>query len=303
MSKIAFLDNALQGKNDWWRYILTIIFTWILPLFIFGVLFAVYSSVTGVNLEFLRDSLSSVTNAIGDSLGYVLVFIFFYLCIHFIHKQNFISVVNIGFKVHWRKILSGFGLWFLLEAIGVLILFVADPALFEVTFNLGSFALILVLSLIMFPVQASMEELFFRGYLMQGISLLSKKPVVPLIVTSILFTCVHFGYYSSNALQTLYVLFCIFIGGLTWGITVLGENGVETAIGAHIARNTFTALTFTGGWGIGDMPALLTISSSAGEASINLDIMLLMIFRVLMAIIFLMIIFWNKKEKIEQIIT
>ena len=31
MSRITFLDNADEGKNNWWRYLVTIILTWGVP--------------------------------------------------------------------------------------------------------------------------------------------------------------------------------------------------------------------------------------------------------------------------------
>jgi uncharacterized protein len=295
MSRITFLDNASQGENSWKKYILTTALTWGGSIIFLSLVLGLYSSLTGSNLVFIIPNSNIISNLI-DCAGYAIAFVFFYLCIHFIHKRKFISLVNTGSGVSWRRILKGFGVWFIVQAIGTLIFFVVDPTAFEVTFNWSSFLLILCLSLILFPIEASTEELFFRGYLMQGIGLLSKKPIVPLITTSLIFTIIHW-WHCADVFSAMYVMSNIFIVSIILGITVLGENRLETAIGAHIANNTFVALIFTGQiGGLGNMPAILTFSS-CGTSDILID----SVISVLSALAFIMIIFWNKKEKIQQI--
>ena len=40
MSRITFLDNAIEGKNNWWRYLITIILTWGTPVVILTIVFS-----------------------------------------------------------------------------------------------------------------------------------------------------------------------------------------------------------------------------------------------------------------------
>jgi len=79
-----------------------------------------------------------------------------------------------------------------------------------------------------------------------------------------------------------------------FGIIVLGENGLETAMGAHIANNMFVALILNSSdSGLGGLPSLFTAQSSNSFSGIPVLIF--------MAVTMLIIIFWNKKEDFLRI--
>jgi hypothetical protein len=95
------------------------------------------------------------------------------------------------------------------------------------------------------PFQASFEELIFRGYLMQGFTLLVRNRLFPLIMTSLLFGLIHglnpevkeFGFFT---MMPQYVLF-----GIIFGIITILDDGVEAAMGAHAANNAFLCIMVT----------------------------------------------------------
>ena len=128
---------------------------------------------------------------------------------------------------------------------------------------------------------------------MQAFGLLSKKPVVPLIITTLIFGLIHF-YNGTNLEMSITIVLSALILGLMLGIIVLGENGLETAMGAHIANNMFVALFLNSSdSGLGNLPSLIT-SSSYNPYS---EILLLMG----MAVLMITILFWNKKENLFRI--
>ena len=93
---------------------------------------------------------------------------------------------------------------------------------------------------------------------MQGFGLLSKKPVMPLLITSAIFASLHYFNGSYTALSVDIVL-QVFILGLTLGIITLGENGLETAMGVHISNNIFVSLIVNSPDNFGqNMPSLFT---------------------------------------------
>jgi len=303
MSRITFLDNASEGKNNWWRYLLTIILTWgggkALALIIVPIIFFIFSCLIFIGLFTPNQADDVLSNPLFELLMvgiiYVILFLIFYISLRFIHQKKIISLINTDSKVDWRRIINGTVLWFAVMGLGALIFFIISPGSFEVTFNPTNFIYLLILSIIVFSIQAPLEELFFRGYLMQGIGLLSKKPIIPLIATSVLFAALHCGNGENNAMSIILVIHA-FIFGITMGIIVLGENRLETAIGAHIADNIFiSAIANNPDAGFGDLPSILTIH---GTPNLIGDTVIY----VLISIVLLIIVFWNKKDKLYNII-
>ncbi len=292
MSRITFLDNAIEGKNNWWRYLITIILTWGTPVVILTIVFFILSNFNPIKLVSLLSQPISLIVLVG--ISDILSLIFLYIGVRYIHERKFISLINTDSKFSWRRILKGGGIWFGILTLGLIITLLLNPSNLNVTFNSHPFITLLIISLIVFPIQASFEELFFRGYLMQGIGLTSKYPIVPLITTSIIFALLHFPN-GGNALTSVDIVIQALIIGLTLGIITLGENRLETAMGVHIANNIFVALIVnTPNGGLGNIPSIITDNSPPNILS---DVPIIALY----AIILLAIIFWGKKENIIKI--
>ncbi len=292
MSRITFLDNAIEGKNNWWRYLITIILTWGTPVVILTIVFFILSNFNPIKLVSLLSQPISLIVLVG--ISDILSLIFLYIGVRYIHERKFISLINTDSKFSWRRILKGGGIWFGILTLGLIITLLLNPSNLNVTFNSQPFITLLIISLIVFPIQASFEELFFRGYLMQGIGLTSKYPIVPLITTSIIFALLHFPN-GGNALTSVDIVIQALIIGLTLGIITLGENRLETAMGVHIANNIFVALIVnTPNGGLGNIPSIITDNSPPNILS---DVPIIALY----AIILLAIIFWGKKENIIKI--
>jgi uncharacterized protein len=303
LGRITFLDNASEGKNSWWRYLLTIVLTWgggkALGLIISPVIISIffYFVISGI---FTPDQANeTLSNPLFElfllGIIYVFLFLIFYILLRFLHEKRIMSLINTASKIDWKRIVKGAGIWFAIMAVEILILLIISPGSFEVTFNPNNFFLLLILSILVFSIQAPFEELFFRGYLMQGIGLLTKKPVIPLILTSILFAVLHFGNGENGEIGIILMIHA-FIFGITMGIIVLGENRLETAMGVHIADNVFvSSIVNNPDAGFGNLPSVLTthgIPNLIGDTLIY----------VLISIVLLVIVFWNKKDKLYNII-
>jgi hypothetical protein len=80
------------------------------------------------------------------------------------------------------------------------------------------------------PFQSAGEEYLFRGYLSQAIGALTRTPLVPIVVTSVLFAAAH-------GAQDL-PLFCDRLAfGLIAGWLVWRTGGLEAAIAMHAVNN------------------------------------------------------------------
>ena len=299
MSNIRLLDNAAQGKNNIVSYILTIGITVIggilasilLIVFLMIVYFlSLRTTLLSTHFDILNNPMI-ILIIVGISYG--MFMILFYLCIRFIHKKQFISLINIGKNLKWTRIFKGAGLWAGIMTMFTLISIIFNKGSLSFNFNPVPFIYLLIISLLVFPIQASFEEIFFRGYLMQGFGLLSKKPVVPLIITTLIFGLIHF-YNGTNFIMSITIVLSALILGLMLGIIVLGENGLETAMGAHIANNMFVALFLNSSdSGLGNLPSLITSYSSNPFSEI--------LFLMIMAALMITILFWNKKEDLYRI--
>ncbi len=301
ISPISFLENASEGKNNWWRYLLTVIISLVGGSLVAGIalgLLLIFFSV-------FSGGLSDISNFIGSTLSspfflvilvgisYTISFFLFYICLRFLHHKHLLRVINTVSGLRWKLLLKGLILWALILFILSLPDLIFNPGSYQITFNSGSFFILLIICLLAFPIQASFEEILFRGYLMQGFSLVSKKPWVPLLITSLIFGCVHF-FNGTNLYMDLSIVASTFIIGIMLGVIALGDNGIETAMGVHIANNLYVALLYNSAdSGLPGLPSAVTAQPSDPFTGLPLLI--------LAAILMITILFWNRKEDIVRI--
>lgn len=303
MSGIPFLDNAAAGKNNWWRYLLTIVLSLLLGSLVAGIFLAViliifsfFLAGRGV-LDIYGIINATVSNPffllIMVGISYALSFVFFYFCLRFLHHKRLLSIINTGSKVRWTLLLKGLGLWFLILFLFTLPDLIWNTSSYNLTFDPKSFLILLVLCILVFPLQASFEEIFFRGYLMQGVGLLSKRPWIPLLVTSLVFGSVHF-FNGTNLNMDISIVISTFIIGIMLGIIALGYNGIEAAMGVHIANNLYVSLVYNStDSGISGLPSLITAQVSNPFAGIPI--------LTLAALIIIIILFWNRQDDLMRI--
>ncbi len=302
MSSIPFLDNADHGKNKWWRYLITIIVSMLGAAVVAGLILALFIIIYFLSSNFLEFNLNfslleiqsnSLFILIMVAIYYILSYLLFYICFIVLHHRKFISLINIMDSVRWRNILKGLILWMIILLIFILPTLIFAPNEYRFTFNPQNYLILLLLSLITFPIQASFEEIFFRGYLLQAFGRISKKPLVPLILSSLFFGLLHY-FNSSDPSTSFFIVGYTFILGMMLGVIVLGENGIETAIGVHISNNMFVSLFFNSSdSGLGDLPSLFTSTTTDLTSSIP--------FIIIAALLMIGILFWNKKENLYPI--
>lgn len=293
MENKTFLDNAQFGKNNWWRYLLTCLSTWVGSLLLLIILlipvFIIFFPVKrGMDAQAIINNLNPLYLLVFIGLYYILSFFIFYLCTVLIHHKKFIQLINITSKVNWKRLLKGAGLWLVIMGLALLVGVALNPAAYKLSFSPAFFTL-LIISLIIYPVQASFEEVFFRGYLLQGVGLLTRRPVIPLLITSALFAVMHF-WNGSNFSSGMGMVISMFIFGLTLGIITLGEKGLETAMGVHIANNLFLTIIFSSTGVLSNIPSLITSQSSVVGVP----------FFILPPIL-LIAVFWRKMDKLQSV--
>ena len=190
-----------------------------------------------------------------DSLGKNIVFaimvlplaalcVILLLWVKFFHKQSITSLTTARQKIDYKRVFFSFFLWAAILVTVILVQYFVSPDDFVINFKLAPFLVLLVLALILIPLQTSFEEYLFRGYLMQGLGLLTKNKWFPLLFTSITFGLMHIANPEVGAFGFQMMVF--YIGtGLFLGIITLMDDGLELALGFHAANNLVAAILVT----------------------------------------------------------
>jgi membrane protease YdiL (CAAX protease family) len=249
-----FIQNALKVKNNIWRYALGIfiifIFTQIgsIPFVV-----AIFNKV-GIEGAANLDPAKMMTILENSNLTffYTLLtffvgFIGFLIVIKYLHNQSFDSVTTSRKSIDYKRVLTSFSVISLILFFYTISSFYALPDEYIIQFNLNDFLILLLIAVIFIPIQTSLEEYVFRGYLMQGFGVLAKNKWVPLFLTSFLFGMLH--YYNPEIMKLGSILLVHYIAtGLFLGIITLMDEGMELALGFHAGNNLIIALMVTSDW-------------------------------------------------------
>ena len=237
------------------------------------------------NLENLENQ-SEIFSLLPPNLGLFLILIPFLTTLPAIwyvvvklHNQSFKRIVTSRKKIDFEKITFAFLLWGLISAIMVLSDYFINPHDYELNFKPLSFLILFLIAALMIPIQTSVEELIFRGYLMQAFGILFKNRLIPLIFTAGIFGILHLWNPEIDKLGTELIWY--YIGtGLFLGIITLMDDGIELALGFHAANNLVTAILVTASWTAFQTESIL-INNSEPSLGKELFITLLIIYPIL----------------------
>jgi len=260
------MDGARFGHNEWWRYLLSVVVCVVgylgggLLLF-FGadaahqMLASVYpeqfSDKSLIALIDLRrgwrdapvmSGLVLFTTFLGSVIIAIPVLAF---AVKYIHRRPFKSLLgDHGFDS------ETFAMSFAAGATGFAFITGLELLLFwdDISFNKQwtDILFYLPIAILVVPLQVLAEELFFRGYLLQAMSLVTKRLAIRIIVPALAFALLHYDNAEvQNAAVPAMSYFVIFSLYITWVTTRV--SGISAAVGFHLAMN---------------MAALFVISSS-----------------------------------------
>tara|TARA_X000001036_G_scaffold267487_1_gene248329 strand:- start:1039 stop:1944 length:906 start_codon:yes stop_codon:yes gene_type:complete len=164
-----------------------------------------------------------------------------------IHFRPLISIITSRKKIDFERFKFAFILWSLISMSIFSIEIFFNPIDYEWNFDFSKFLILFFISTAMIPIQSVVEELIFRGYLMQGFSFFFKNRLLPLLTTSVIFGLLHI---LNPEIQKLgYGLLIYYIGtGLFFGIVTLMDEGVELSSGFHVSNNLVASLLVTADW-------------------------------------------------------
>lgn len=245
-----YLALAGFGKNHWWRYVLGLlliaVFWQLLGAIPLGIMVVMLlgdnDPTTNVDLNTLQfEGVSSLWPYLGINFTLLAMLLGVFLTVRFLHKRPFTSVMTPLAKVSWKRILEGFGVFFMLIAGATLVEAAFKPEEYQVMFDPTQFLVFLPIALLVTPLQAAAEEVLFRGYLMQGMGLWTRHAAIPVLGSSLLFMAAHLTNPEMDEDMYLMPLLYLMMGLFLAFITVK-SNSLELAIGAHAANNLFAVL-------------------------------------------------------------
>lgn len=250
----SFLDNSQLGKGSPWRYLAgfsMILFIWlIIGSLITAMLILTLAVLRGFGPEDIT-RLAADPWALGQtsyflvlSSSFVIMFLGIWLTMHVVHGRSLRSVVTAEGTIDWGRVGTGFLTWLVLVTLGSVVEYFFWPETFSWNFDPRAFIPFAFLAILLIPIQTSSEELFFRGYLLQAGSLLSRNGVLLAVGSGVLFALPHVAN-PEVAVNFTVVLLSYFVLGAFLAWVSVKDGTLELALGVHAANNLFAALVVT----------------------------------------------------------
>jgi hypothetical protein len=250
-----YIEQAYRGFSDSWRYILGIFVVFVAWQFIGAIPLLVALALTDGGMSAtLSGDIGSMSQVLGSNnflflmlLTFVIGLIALFVFVKLVHGQTISALTTARKKIDWKRILFSFILWAVISIIFIFLDIYLAPEDYQFNFNLIPFLTLAVVAILMLPLQTSMEEYFMRGYMMQGLGIMTKNRWFPLVFTSLLFGLMHV--FNPEVEKLGYGILVFYIGtGFFLGILTLMDEGLELALGFHAANNLTAALLVTADW-------------------------------------------------------
>ena len=280
---MKYLQQASLGNRSYFSYILTITILILIIIVVGQLAYSVGMSVVGITESQYNDyTLAQARDVMGKNLflivnlfPFVVQFVVILLAIRFVHKRPVLSIFTARSKFDWKRFILSFGLFGLVLGLGLThTLITTDTTKWN--FHPETFWMLMGLSFFVLPLQTAVEELVFRGYMLQGSINLFKKPIATIFISSFLFAILHFENPEVIKLGNVLILY-YFASGLFMSLLTVLDDGLELSMGFHTVNNIFGTLILTNNWQVFQTDALF-IDNSVPDIGWDLWIIVLLIY-------------------------
>jgi len=206
------------------------------------------------------------------------------------------SILSSRKKIDLERVLYSFMLWGTVVSAFVFLEYSLNPENYVFNFKVKEFLILAVIAILFIPIQTSVEEIVFRGYLMQGFGHWLNSRFMALFLTSTVFGSLHLANPEITALGYEFVILYITVG-FVLGIMTLMDDGLELALGFHAANNLIAALLVTADWTVFQTESIL-IDISEPSLGITDWITPFIVFPILLAVFARKYSWTNWKEKL-----
>ncbi|MDR2915077.1 MAG: CPBP family intramembrane metalloprotease [Tannerella sp.] len=165
--------------------------------------------------------------------------------IKLIHGRSWTEVINGTRHVRWSRFSFGFLVFGFITIVLLVISYLVEPGNLEFRFEPMKFLILLIVSVMFIPLQATAEEFLFRGYLAQGVASWTHSRWWALIIPSVLFGLLHsynpeVAEYGFGVMITQYIFM-----GFMFGLMSILDDGIELAMGVHTVNNLLGSVLVT----------------------------------------------------------
>ncbi len=274
---MQYLERALKGPNQWWKYILVPFLTFLVQ----GILGMIPLIVVIGIAKVLNDGTGDFSNmldfkaqGIDLNLGLALMIVSFAIglwalkaIVKSYHNRTLIEQINGTQKIRWNRSFYAAGIWGGLMLINLVIEYSLAPEDFQLNFEPITFIPLVLVALLLIPFQTTFEEVLFRGYLAQGVARWTRSRLMAAILPAVLFGLMHYANpevkeYGFWVMMPHYIIFGVF-----FGLMAVLDDGIETAMGAHAANNAFIAIFVTTKSSVFQTNALFEVKDAAPTLS------------------------------------
>lgn len=244
-----YIQQAFKGENKVWMFVITTFL--VAGVFIGNLIFFIFFG-DGIDIVEEQNKLMEYIPSKNfwlamNLLPFAFLLGLLFLLVKFLHQRSILSLSTARAKIDWRRVAFSFMVIFIITIVTFGIGYALDPSLIELQFDPVKFAILLIISLLLFPLQIGLEEYLFRGYLMQHIGAFAKNRWMPLLITSVLFGVFHGA--NPEVAEMGWIVMIFYIGtGLLLGIMTLMDDGLELALGFHFGNNLLAAILITYNW-------------------------------------------------------
>lgn len=229
-----YLQWADKGKPGWLRYLVGALLVLLISLF-FGQIFSVVGAVL------IASQSAAATIVKTTFFGFIVSFVLVPLVPRALNSRPWWSIAMPALSIRWWDLLTGAGIavatMAVLNAIGWLI---APEAYTYAGIDPSSWLPMLAIAAVAFFVQASTEEMVYRGYLAQSVWAFTRSPLLALVVPALIFSAPHLGNVAGST--GLAGLAPYMIVGLTYGWIAYRSGSLWMSTGVHAANNWFITM-------------------------------------------------------------
>ncbi len=257
LDELKNTDEKLQsGKFGVWRYGLVIVLVVGIMLVTQFVTIGIAYLIEG-NLDVL--TYSPITLLWVSMLPFGAALVVLFIGVRFIHKIPLKNFFTRQIRFQWTTCFRSAVIWFSLAAISDIVLSILQPGNYQISFQADKFFPYLIVALILFPIQITAEESFFRGYLQPAFLRLTNVWWLAILLQAILFGLLH-GANTEVSAYGILTTMPFYIGiGILLGLVTYKFLGLEAALGLHLANNLYASLMVTFSGSSIDSPALFRI--------------------------------------------
>jgi membrane protease YdiL (CAAX protease family) len=251
------LESSFIGKNSFWRYLVMVGAVLLASNFIGGLPLLIAYGIRAVKNPEIISELKENPSDLGvigldPNIGLILMIIpfiagiiAFILLVKPLNGRTITQTINGTGTIRWKRFFISALVWAILSGLYLIASLKIDPSNFKLNNYSVTLLYLTIISFFFIPFQAAFEEVLFRGYLMQGFTVLFRNRWAPLLLTALLFSLMHalnpevkvFGFFT---MMPQYLL-----SGLVFGVASILDDGIEVAMGAHTANNIFICIFVT----------------------------------------------------------